>query len=516
LPATVVLPLAELAVSVLAAAPLIRQLSLRPLWRHNPCKLARRLAAIAGYGAALLAAALWLPLLLHVVAGAALVVVAWEWWRARPDFGRARGLPPGSLVRAPTGPARDQSFFERQIAAYGPVFKMSHGLRPLVCIEGHGRGIELLRAHDAALRGVEMAFNKYIPQGFLRYMHPSVHGPYRKLFHAAFSPAAIDAHHPAIAAEVRAALAAIADDCLGAPGGLADPSERLRDMLFAIFVGTYFGIRPAEPRFEEMRAQYRVIDVRREFCPWNKRKDHATAAIFALLRTRFEEMSAAPAESPPALMRLMAEAAPDGVLDDTVLGNFVYIVEAGLNDLQGLMRWLLKFMLDHPQWLARLRAEEAAGAAGAAEATAERLIKEVLRLEQSEYLMRRTTQPIEVEGYRIPKNWVLRICIREANRNGQVFERPDAFDPDRFGDRAYAAHEYATFGLFRHNCLGAHLTQVVNRGFLMELARAYELVANGPWSPECGVLHWQPQAGYRLGLRRRAAADAGKREASPA
>lgn len=510
---TIALPLAELAVSVLAVAPLLRQLTLRPLWQHNPCKLALRLALIAGYGAVLLAGALWLPLLLHVVAGAALIVVAYEWWRARPDFGRARGLPPGSLARAPTGPARDQRFFERQIETHGPVFKMSHGLRPLVCIEGHRRGIELLRTHDATLRGAEMAFNKYIPQGFLRYMEPSAHGPYRKLFHAAFGPAAIDAHRPAIAEDVRRGLAAVADDCRRAPDGLTDPSEGLRDMLFAIFAGIYFGIRPAEPRFAEMRAHYRIIDVRREVCPWNKRKDRATAAMFALLRARLEEMAAEPAESPPALMRLVAEAAPEGSLDDTVLGNFIYIVEAGLNDLQGLLRWLVKFMLDHPQWLARLRAEAAAGATGGAEATAERVIKEVLRLEQSEYLMRRTTEPIEFEGYRIPANWVLRICVREANRDGRVFERPDAFDPDRFADRAYAADEYATFGLFRHNCLGAHLTQVINRAFLIELARGYELVANGPWPPECGVLHWQPRAGYRLGVRRRAAADLGKPEA---
>ena len=70
-------------------------------------------------------------------------------------------------------------------------------------------------------------------------------------------------------------------------------------------------------------------------------------------------------------------------------------------------------------------------AASAGRSIGERVIRESLRLEQSEYLARRTTADIRFHGYRFPKGWRVRICIREGHRSADAFDRPDEFDPDR-------------------------------------------------------------------------------------
>ena len=128
------------------------------------------------------------------------------------------------------------------------------------------------------------------------------------------------------------------------------------------------------------------------------------------------------------------------------------------------------------------------------------MIRESLRLEQSEYLARRTTDDIRFHGYRFPKGWRVRICIREGHRSADAFERPTEFDPDRWLDRTHPPTEYAPFGLYRHHCLAARLTQRVGAIFLEELARGYRLTITDDGPREHGRFHWRPSPRLRVRL----------------
>src|SRR3954469_5571394 len=66
---------------------------------------------------------LYQPWLFRASALAAAVTVVWFSWRARPHYGRSRGWPAGSLALVPAGPWRDQLFYEKQAARFGPIFK---------------------------------------------------------------------------------------------------------------------------------------------------------------------------------------------------------------------------------------------------------------------------------------------------------------------------------------------------------------------------------------------------------
>ena len=107
----------------------------------------------AVYAAIVTAAALYSPWALRILAGIALLAIALDRWRARPSYGRARGLPPGSLAIAPIGPWVDQADYLKRAARYGPVFKMNNFLQPMVCVVGLKSGAELLRSHDARSLG---------------------------------------------------------------------------------------------------------------------------------------------------------------------------------------------------------------------------------------------------------------------------------------------------------------------------------------------------------------------------
>ncbi len=78
-------------------------------------------------------------------------------------------------------------------------------------------------------------------------------------------------------------------------------------------------------------------------------------------------------------------------------------------------------------------------------------------------LLRTTTEPVELHGVRIPADARILLVTGSANRDPDVFERPDVFDLDRdTGDTL-------VFGSGRHHCLGANLGLLELRIALQEI-----------------------------------------------
>ena len=121
----------ELALSLFAAWPLLRQLGHAPYRRRSPCKVLLRIGLLIAYTLILALAAFYLPSALHVSAVAAGSFLVWERWRARPAYGRSRRLPPGSLGLVPGGIMRDACFIEKQIKNVRTGFQNEPGLPPL-------------------------------------------------------------------------------------------------------------------------------------------------------------------------------------------------------------------------------------------------------------------------------------------------------------------------------------------------------------------------------------------------
>ncbi|MFD5541629.1 SDR family NAD(P)-dependent oxidoreductase [Streptomyces sp. NPDC127079] len=65
----------------------------------------------------------------------------------------------------------------------------------------------------------------------------------------------------------------------------------------------------------------------------------------------------------------------------------------------------------------------------------------------------------------VVNNATVRLCYAAANRDPEVYERPDVFDPDR------PANPHLGFGLGRHICVGARLARLEMRTAFRELLR---------------------------------------------
>jgi cytochrome P450 len=128
-------------------------------------------------------------------------------------------------------------------------------------------------------------------------------------------------------------------------------------------------------------------------------------------------------------------------------------------------------------------------------------VRETLRLEQSEYLIRRTTGEIKLAGFVIPKGWLVRVCVRESHRSAVAFKEPNMFNPDRFIHNQPSRAEYSPFGLSpKKGCLGEDVTMVIGRIFVNEVAQFdWNVVEDGP--PEYRGFHWKPSSKLRVHLR---------------
>ncbi|MER7916497.1 MULTISPECIES: cytochrome P450 [unclassified Streptomyces] len=120
----------------------------------------------------------------------------------------------------------------------------------------------------------------------------------------------------------------------------------------------------------------------------------------------------------------------------------------------------------------------------------EAVVEEALRYDAPfHFVPRTTTIPLEIGGHPVPADQRVVLVIASANRDEAVYDRPDAFDPDRTGPRHLA------FGFGKHYCLGAVLSRVVLRealgALLTWLRTAGPRAVESVRSPAFGATVWQ-------------------------
>ena len=464
--------LVEIGVLVALVAPELRAAASPAYRRVFPFDALRIGVGAVLYLAVVAAIALYEPRWLRLPAAAAAIAVVYLAWRARPSFGVKSGLPPGSLERLPVGPWSDPEFFKTRSKRYGNVFKMSQFGQPMVCIVGLERANRLLLEYDNQLVAPPLPFNRFIDGGYLRYLPEETHAKYRKFFRALFYSDVGEHAEPRVAAAFARGFRAMSDEC-ATRGAVAVRTPMMR-MMFVAWADLFFGLEEHHPDFVRLKALFRVIDIRRARWASRRRIDAALREIETIMRRRATELST---ETGPASCFLVALARehPEALDDRTVLGNLIYIMQVTWGDVTGLLLWVFKMLSDHPEWRERLARERSHD-------LATRFVQETLRLEQSESRYRRATADLELDGFRIPKNWLVRVCVRESHQDEAIFPNPQAFDPDRFLGRPHTRGQYAPFGAFRLACIGEDLTKRVAARFAIELASQFDwrVVDDGP------------------------------------
>ena len=360
----------------------------------------------------------------------------------------------------------------------------------MVCIADMDLGRDLLKHFDGALSVPPLPFQRFVPGGFIRYMGPGPHRARSASLRAAFAPEVVAAAEANLATLIKTRLAGLS----------RRPSERPRDRIAPLvteaFAHLFFGFPPGSELTTRLTADLRKLDYRRAL--WNTP---------GMVRRAVASAQQTVLSCPPAgFLGAAVAAGADISRDPGLLVNLLYVLNTASGDVAGLLSWILKRLADNPEWLARLRT------APDPDALAERVVRETLRISQSEYIARSADADIEIGGYVIPRGYLVRVCIREIHRSAAAFPDPMRFDPDRFLESPSPAR-YAPLGASRILCLGEGITMSLGRLFALELARGYDLevLADGP--EELGPFHWQPSGRFRVRLTPRPAADAPRAEA---
>lgn len=212
------------------------------------------------------------------------------------------------------------------------------------------------------------------------------------------------------------------------------------------------------------------------WAPWKRGKRRALRTLDALIhghlgrrRELLRRGDAAPEDLLAMLMSLRdehGEPLDDTALRDECMTTFL----AGHETSAAALTWWGWCMAAHPQAQQRAADEVDAVLGGRAPSAADltRLpwlslcIKETLRLypPAPALFSRRTTQPLEIAGLRLPRGAMLRLTPGLMHRDPRWFDDPDAFLPERFdpasGHREIPRGAWMPFGAGPRVCLGSH------------------------------------------------------------
>lgn len=484
----------ELTVTAAACVPAARLLSRPSTRRVAPRLFLALLSAVAVFASAMLYLGILYPQWLHLPTLLTALVAMATWWRARPGAGAARGLPPGSMSLLDSLRAIvDRRFYYRRFERHGQIFKMAQFHHRAICVLGLDLGHRLLREHAVELGPTDLAFNREIEGGFLRYMDAETHKKYGNLFRAAFSPALVEAS----AASIGATLGREVESRFAASGvttlSQAELDAFCRRLSSCAMLRLAFDLEPGSPNFERYSEAQTVFARQAADRPLTAATTAALGVLRAVVseqaevaRGRLESGSSPSRCALEEMLRLDPEQP-----DKTTIDNLIFVSKIASGNVGAYLVWQLVQLGRHPEWIDRLRVEHRGHESPGVPDLTLRVVKETLRLEQSEFLYRRILSDFTDNGYLFPKGWLLRLCVRESHRLPEVFEHPDRFDPDRFARRDFGSSEYSPFGFMRHACLGAPTTFMIGGWVIRHLVAGHDWRVTRDGHPVRELRHWK-------------------------
>jgi cytochrome P450 len=194
------------------------------------------------------------------------------------------------------------------------------------------------------------------------------------------------------------------------------------------------------------------------------------------------------------LLGRLAGAELDGerLSERDILGFFQLLVLAGSETTTNLIGNAALCLAEHPDQLARLRANPELLPSA---------IEEVLRYRSPlQTVFRQTRREVEINGQTIPADKLVLLMIGSANRDQRQFPDPGRFDVGR------DPNPHVAFGHGIHFCIGAPLARLEGRIALEDLlARVdgFELAGDGTWEPRKSFqVHGPTRLPIRLGAGR--------------
>jgi cytochrome P450 len=137
------------------------------------------------------------------------------------------------------------------------------------------------------------------------------------------------------------------------------------------------------------------------------------------------------------------------------------------------LAWVFERLLAHPEKLARLREEVAAGES---EVYLDAVVKETLRLCPTvPVVMRRLVEPLRLERHTIPAGAIAAPCVYLTHLREDLYEQPRSFRPERFLDAAVGTYTWIPFGGGARRCVAASFAPLEMRRVIRAVLEQLDL-----------------------------------------
>ena len=201
-----------------------------------------------------------------------------------------------------------------------------------------------------------------------------------------------------------------------------------------------------------------------------------------------------------------------GMDDEQIRDELITLLAAGHETTAIALAWAMYWLHRHPATLERLRAELATlGDEPDLDAIAqlpylEAVCNETLRLYPILPLAPRTLKrPITLGGHEIPAGTCVGVCTALVHRDPGLYPEPDAFRPERWLARKFAAWEFTPFGGGIRRCIGAAFALYEMKQALAALLPHHRLrlADDRPVRPQRRNITLGPRGGVRMVLTER-------------
>jgi cytochrome P450 len=293
--------------------------------------------------------------------------------------------------------------------------------------------------------------------GFL-FLDPPDHTRLRKLAQKAFAPRVVRELEPVVRSMVDELLDRIAER--GTLDGIADLAHPLPVAVICRMLGVPIADEPEFSRASALLAQ--GLDPFTAFTGEvsDGFEERMTAGrwLRAYLADLIEKRRATPRED---LITALIAAEEDGdqLTTDEIVATCNLLLIAGHETTVNLIANAMLAMLRHPRhWSALVTDPDRAAP----------IIEETLRWDPPVQMAGRfAADDLTIGDVTVPKGDTMMVLLAAAQRDPAVFDRPDAFDPDRENNRHLA------FGHGVHFCLGAPLARLEARVALSAVAARF-------------------------------------------
>jgi len=222
-----------------------------------------------------------------------------------------------------------------------------------------------------------------------------------------------------------------------------------------------------------------------------KEHDQLTAELRGLLARYIGQRQASTTTPPDDLLQMLLDAryedSGEGMTPTQLLDEALILVVAGHETSANALTWLLRLLAQHPDEVARIRAEAEAVLGGRTPTFADLpqlgralwAVQEAMRLFPPAWMLDRVAlADDEYNGLRIAKGTLFSVYLHGLHHDAKHWPEPLAFRPERFApeaQRQQSPYTYAPFGGGPRLCIGMQFALTEMQLVVLELLRRFDV-----------------------------------------